>query len=155
MGKITAGVLMRHLRRLVHGDPPTLGTDGDLLRRYAAQRDEAAFATLVQRHGPLVWNACRRALRDVQDAEDVFQATFLVLAKKAGAVRWRDSVAAWLYAVALRLASKARCQAARRPPTIPTEPAAPDRTVLMLKRDPPRTGFEPGTVQLPDRRWEL
>ncbi len=135
MGKITAGVLMRHIRRLVHGAPPTLGTDGDLLRRYAAQRDEAAFATLVQRHGPLVWNACRRALRDVQDAEDVFQATFLVLAKKAGAVRWRDSVAGWLYAVALRLANKARCEAARRPQTIPAEPAAPDPYEALSARD--------------------
>src|SRR5438309_1808717 len=126
MGKFTADVLLRHIRRLAPADHPAQGTDGDLLRRYAAQRDEAAFATLVRRHGPMVWNACRRALRDHQDAEDVFQATFLVLARKAGAVRWRDSAAGWLYAVALRLAAKARCQAARRPRPAPVEPTAPD-----------------------------
>src|SRR5437588_11141081 len=107
MGEITAGVLMQHIRRLVPGDFPEQGSDGDLLRRYAAQHDEAAFAVLVQRHGPMVWKACRRALRDHHDAEDVFQATFLVLARKAGTVRWRDYVAGWLYAVALRLAAKA------------------------------------------------
>jgi RNA polymerase sigma factor (sigma-70 family) len=135
MGKFTAGVLMRHIRRLVPGDPPEQGSDGDLLRRYATQRDEAAFAALVQRHGPMVWNACRRALRDHHDAEDVFQATFLVLAKKAGAIRWRDSVAGWLYAVALRLAAKARCQAARRPHPAAVEPAAPDPFEAMSARD--------------------
>jgi RNA polymerase sigma factor (sigma-70 family) len=135
MGKITAGVLMRHLRRLAPGGQADPATDGDLLRRYATQRDEAAFAVLVRRHGPMVWNACRRALRDHQDAEDVFQATFLVLAKKAGTVRWRDSAAGWLYAVALRLAARARCQAARRPLSAVVEPAAPDPFEAMSARD--------------------
>jgi RNA polymerase sigma factor (sigma-70 family) len=135
MGKTTAGVLIRHIRRLVGGDGPVQGSDGDLLGRYAEQRDEAAFAALVQRHGPMVWKACRRALRDHHDAEDVFQATFLVLARKAGAVHWRESVAGWLYGVALRLAAKARCQAARRPLTAPVEPAAPDPYAALSARD--------------------
>jgi RNA polymerase sigma factor (sigma-70 family) len=83
----------------------------------------------------MVWNTCRRSLRDLQDAEDVFQATFLVLAKKSGTLRWRDSVAGWLYAVALRLAAKARCQAARRPQSVATEPAAPDPFDALSARD--------------------
>ena len=58
MGKITAGFFLRHLRRLVPGDRPELASDGELLRRYATQRDEAAFVALVHRHGPLVWNTC-------------------------------------------------------------------------------------------------
>jgi RNA polymerase sigma factor (sigma-70 family) len=135
MGKTTAGALVRHICRLVGGDFPGQGSDGDLLRRYAAGHDEAAFAALVQRHGPMVWKACRRALCDHHDAEDVFQATFLVLARKAGAVHWRDSVAGWLYAVALRLAAKARCQAARRPLAAPVEPAAPDPVAALSARD--------------------
>jgi RNA polymerase sigma factor (sigma-70 family) len=135
MGKVTAGVFLQHIRRLIPADLLEQNSDSDLLRRYAVQHDEAAFAALVHRHGPMVWNACRRAVRDYQDAEDVFQATFLVLARKAGAVRWRDSVAGWLYAVALRLAAKSRCQAARRPHPAPVEPAAPDPFAALSARD--------------------
>jgi RNA polymerase sigma factor (sigma-70 family) len=150
MGKITAGVFLRHLRRLAPADFPEQGSDSDLLRRYATQRDEPAFALLVQRHGPMVWNTCRRALRDHHDAEDVFQATFLVLAKKAGAVRWRGSVAGWLYAVALRLAAKARCQAARRPHPAPVEPAAPDPFEALSARDL-LAAFDAEMAALPER----
>jgi C-terminal peptidase prc len=105
--------VVRHLRRIV-GDAAPETTDRQLLERFSAARDESAFAALVERHGPLVWGVCRRALRHHQDAEDVFQATFLVLARQAGAVRWRDSVHNWLYEVASRLAAAARVKAARR-----------------------------------------
>jgi RNA polymerase sigma factor (sigma-70 family) len=88
--------------------------DSELLARFADQRDEAAFAALVARHGPMVLGVCRRILRHSHDAEDAFQATFLVLARKAAAVRWRDSVAGWLYQTAHHLALRARAADARR-----------------------------------------
>jgi RNA polymerase sigma factor (sigma-70 family) len=89
-------------------------TDCQLLERFVRQRDHEAFQVLVRRHGRLVLGVCRRALRQRQDAEDCFQATFLVLARKAGAVRWQDSIAGWLYQVAARLAAEVRVREARR-----------------------------------------
>jgi DNA-directed RNA polymerase specialized sigma24 family protein len=88
----------------------TLGglSDGRLLERFAAHREEAPFEVLVRRHGPMVWGICRRVLRDHHDAEDAFQATFLVLARKAHAIARRDLVANWLYVVAYQTAMKAR-----------------------------------------------
>jgi RNA polymerase sigma factor (sigma-70 family) len=88
--------------------------DKQLLAGFIERGDEAAFATLVGRHGPLVWRACRHALGHEQDAEDVFQATFMLLARKAGAIRKRDSVGPWLFGVAHRLAMKVVRAAQRR-----------------------------------------
>ncbi|HEY1378344.1 MAG TPA: sigma-70 family RNA polymerase sigma factor [Gemmataceae bacterium] len=104
--------VLRHLRCLAGG--PDEPTDRRLLERFAASRDEDAFAALVRRHGALVWGVCWRALGHAQDAEDCFQSTFLVLARKAAAVGWRDSVANWLYEVASRVAGEARTRRARR-----------------------------------------
>ncbi|HKB03584.1 MAG TPA: sigma-70 family RNA polymerase sigma factor [Gemmataceae bacterium] len=87
--------------------------DADLLRRYVAARDEVAFAALVRRHGPMVFGVCRRTLGQVQDAEDAFQATFLVLARKANTVR-PGGLSRWLYGVAVRVAQRARVRRARR-----------------------------------------
>jgi RNA polymerase sigma factor (sigma-70 family) len=94
----------------------TLGglSDGRLLERFAAQRDEAAFEALVRRHGPMVWGICRRVLRDHHDAEDTFQATFLVLARKAHSIAHRELVANWLYGVAYQTAMKARSTREKR-----------------------------------------
>src|SRR5262245_29339830 len=74
-------------------------TDGQLLEAYISRRDEAALSALVQRHGPMVWGVCRRVLANYHDAEDAFQATFLVLVRKATSVRPTEMVANWLYGV--------------------------------------------------------
>ncbi len=86
-------------------------SDGDLLARFLAGRDpvaEAAFAALVTRHGPMVLKVCRQLLGDDHVVEDAFQATFLVLARKAGSVRRPEALSRWLYGVAVRAARKAR-----------------------------------------------
>src|ERR1700722_14718455 len=88
--------------------------DADLLERFRNRLDADAFAVLVQRHGPLVLAVCRRILHDPNDADDAFQATFLVLARKAHTIRNTDSVVGWLHGVATRLAARHRADAARR-----------------------------------------
>jgi RNA polymerase sigma factor (sigma-70 family) len=85
-----------------------------LLSAFVQRRDDAALAALIKRHGPMVWGVCRRLLRSHHDAEDAFQATFLVLARKAAAVRDRKAVANWLYGVARQTAVRLRAMAARR-----------------------------------------
>ena len=109
------------------------GTDADLLRRFADARDEAAFAELVRRHGGLVRGTARRLLGDAHAADDVTQAAFLLLARKAGSDGWGRTVGPWLYQVACRLARKARGR--RSVPVVPRQdaPAPPaDPSVPML-----------------------
>ena len=92
-------------------------TDGQLLERFVAGRDESAeagFAALVERHGPMVLRVCQQILGDAHDAEDAFQATFLVLARRAGSVRNRESVASRLYGIAQRVARRSQADSARR-----------------------------------------
>ena len=92
-------------------------TDRQLVERFAARRDpiaEVAFAALVRRHGPMVLRVCRKILRDHHDAQDAFQATFLILARKAGSLWVGDSLGPWLYGVACRVASTSKAAAARR-----------------------------------------
>ncbi|MCA1481620.1 RNA polymerase sigma factor, partial [Bradyrhizobium sp. NBAIM08] len=89
-------------------------TDRELLERFRTSRDEDAFEGLVLRHGPMVLGLCRRVLRDAHEADDVFQATFLLLARNAGTIRDLDSVAGWLYGVAYRIAVREKAGARRR-----------------------------------------
>src|ERR1700757_2047466 len=109
--------LRRVLQTLGKATLPHEGTglsDGQLLETYIRSREEAAFAALVHRHGPMVWGVCRRVLERHQDAEDAFQATFLVLVRKASSVVPRAMVANWLYGVAHQTALKARATTAKR-----------------------------------------
>jgi RNA polymerase sigma factor (sigma-70 family) len=89
-------------------------SDAELLERFVTERDESAFAALVARHGPMVFGVCRRLLRHVQDAEDAFQATFLILVRKAASIGQRELLGNWLYGVAIRVATRARLLASRR-----------------------------------------
>jgi RNA polymerase sigma factor (sigma-70 family) len=111
MATTQANSVLRHLRPLLAGGAVP---DQQLLEQFLTGRDEAAFAALVRRHGPLVYGACRRVLGSGPDAEDAFQAAFLVLARKAGSLRRQESLAGWLYQVSVRVALRARGQAATR-----------------------------------------
>jgi RNA polymerase sigma factor (sigma-70 family) len=106
--------VIQHLRRTVLQRDGAGLTDGQLLTEYLSSRDEAALAALVRRHGSMVWGVCRRVLRNHHDAEDAFQATFLVFVRKAASIATRELVANWLYGVALQTALKARATAAKR-----------------------------------------
>src|SRR5690348_16999416 len=103
----TPDPVLRHVRKIA-GEAAEQLPDAELLERFVARRDEAAFAALVRRHGAMVLGVCRRVLRQAQDAEDAFQAAFLVLARQARAIRKREALGSWLYGVALRTARKAK-----------------------------------------------
>src|SRR5262245_23777073 len=100
--------VLRHLRGVALLQDGGDLTDGELLERYIGRQDEAAFEALVLRHGPMVHGVCRRVLRNEADAEDAFQATFLVLVRKARSIRSRDLVGNFLYGVAHNTALKAK-----------------------------------------------
>jgi RND family efflux transporter MFP subunit len=106
--------LIRFLRHVVGPDGSGRDADDRLLLRFARERDQAAFAALVARHGPMVLGVCGRVLRDANDVEDAFQATFLVLARKARSLASPHLLAPWLYGVARRTALEARLRGARR-----------------------------------------
>ncbi len=103
-------VLRRLQQALLSGDGRT---DAQLLERFVARRDETAFTALVRRHGPMVMGVCRRTAGHADDADDAFQATFLVLARKAASIRAPAQLGAWFYGVAYRTARKARAAADR------------------------------------------
>jgi RNA polymerase sigma factor (sigma-70 family) len=105
--------ILQHIRSLAarHDSP---SPDAELLSQFISHNDEAAFESLLRRHGPMVLRVARRTVGNETDAEDVFQATFLLLARRAGAIRKRESVASWLHGVAHRLALSARSKYARR-----------------------------------------
>ena len=121
-----ASSTLRRFRSIFEGAAVAGLTDGQLLERFATARglaSDVAFEALLIRHGPMVLGVCRRALADPNDAEDAFQATFLVLVRKARSVRVDDSLGRWLYGVSRKVASRARDQASRRRTTSLAEAA--------------------------------
>jgi RNA polymerase sigma factor (sigma-70 family) len=134
MADVAAGMLQRQMESLFDGGVVAGLSDRDLLERFIAQGDasaEAAFAAMVARHGPMVWGICRQVLRDRHQAEDAFQAVFLILARKSGSIRNADLLASWLYGVTLRVARRARRKSQRR---LESESAGVSgcRTAMML-----------------------
>src|SRR5438067_1686312 len=121
--------VLRRLRRLA-GSASAEGGDGHLLARFVDEGDEEAFAAILVRHGPLVRGVCRQVLRDAHEADDAFQATFLVLARKARSIRQGQCLAAWLYRVAYHIAVQAVAALARRrrpePNTTPRNGSSPE-----------------------------
>src|SRR5947209_20405415 len=108
MAQLPTNSLLEYIHGLVAEADVERRTDRALLHRFTARHDERAFKVILRRHGPMVLRVCQRLLKRREDAEDVFQATFLVLARKAGSVNWSASVGNWLYGVAHRLAQEAR-----------------------------------------------
>jgi RNA polymerase sigma factor (sigma-70 family) len=106
--------VLRHIRQVASARAEQEASDEELLERYIARGDEDAFAALLGRHGPMVLGVCRTVLRDLHDAEDAFQAAFLLLARKAASIHRREAVSGWLYRVSYNLALRARTGAERR-----------------------------------------
>ncbi len=125
------GVVLQQLRRLI-GSRTADWSDHDLLQRFVAQRDQDAFAMLMERHSPLVWSVCRRLLNDSHDAEDAYQAAFLILVRKAASIRRQACLASWLYRVTFRVALHAQRRAngrrteEREVDSMPAPEASPD-----------------------------
>jgi len=138
---------VRQLMKLAGVSPGGEATDRELIERFVQDRSESAFADLMARHGSMVLAVCKRHLRDPHAAEDAFQAVFIVLARRAGAVKWRESIGGWLFEVASWVAKKAAAQAARRStregartehapePEAPLPPATADLTALQAVLD--------------------
>jgi RNA polymerase sigma factor (sigma-70 family) len=109
------GAVLRSIDRVFNDGSATGLTEGQLLRQFTTRGDEAAFEVLVTRHGPMVLGVCRRLLYDPRDVEDAFQATFLVLLRRAGSLRETEPLSPWLHGVAYRVAARIRARSARRP----------------------------------------
>jgi RNA polymerase sigma factor (sigma-70 family) len=114
MATTQGAIVLRQIRKLAAVQYSSQQSDVQLLQQFIAERDETAFTALVQRHGSMVFGVCRSVLHHQQDAEDAFQAAFMVLASKAKAIRKHEAVSSWLHGVAYRLALKARARANRR-----------------------------------------
>ena len=130
MAREQIGNLIDHLRRAVLAGGEADLTDGQLLECFVSGRDGAALAALVRRHGPMVWGVCCRLLHNHHDVEDAFQATFLVLVRKAASILPREMVGNWLYGVARQTALKARMTTAKRQAREKQVPAMPEPEVL-------------------------
>ncbi len=137
MARAPVGAILQYLRKLT-ASPADGETDRHLVRRFAAARDEAAFAAILRRHGGMVFGVCRRALGEVHEVEDAFQATFLVFVSKAGSLRRPELLGNWLYGVAQRVAARARAGAARQR----------TREVLLVDAPAPESDPSPEKLEL-------
>jgi RNA polymerase sigma factor (sigma-70 family) len=135
MTTATLRTVLHHIRRLTPAQKAA--NDGQLLRLFLTRRDEAAFAELVRRHGPLILGVCRRLLANPSDVEDAFQATFLVLVRRAAMLEESCCLGPWLYGVARRTALKARAAALRRPASLTEvfDMAAPESADPLANRE--------------------
>jgi RNA polymerase sigma factor (sigma-70 family) len=113
MERSSLAPIVHLLKTHFEGQESAVLSDENLLERFAVYCDERAFEALLDRHGPMVWGVCRRVLKRVQDIEDAFQATFLVLVRKARSIRRRPSAGSWLHSVAYRIALEARAHSER------------------------------------------
>jgi RNA polymerase sigma factor (sigma-70 family) len=131
--------LLCHLTRVLSCQGSTGVSDTELLDRFVRTRDEAAFELLVYRHGAMVLGVCRRVLRDAQEAEDAFQATWLALARKAGGIGKRQSLSSWLFKVAYRASLRARSSLWRgarwQPPRLPRQQPENEPERHLLQRE--------------------
>src|SRR5262245_58399643 len=114
MARTVSSPILELIRRFVEDERGRQLSDQVLLQQFTEQRDEAAFATLLWRHGPMILDVCRSVLGNDADAEEAFQATFLILVQKATSIRQTASVGHWLHGVAYRTALKARARSAAR-----------------------------------------
>jgi RNA polymerase sigma factor (sigma-70 family) len=152
MSRSALAVGVRHLRGKMAAQQRREDSDEQLLEAFLARRDESAFAVLVRRHGPMVLHVCRRVLGHEQDAEDAFQATFLVLARLAARLRKQSSLSSWLHGIAYRIAMKTKQSAARRrrhERQIPPRPH--DEPSLALLWDEVRTLLDYEIARLPEK----
>ena len=147
-----SGALIHQLERLFHHGTAAGLTEGELLERFVRGHDEAAFEALLARHGPMVLGVCRQLLRDPNDVDDAFQATFLVLVRKAGTLRRCDLLGNWLYGVAYRVAARARALSARRLARAPNGPDIVERLEgVDCRRD--SGGDDPTVLDPEPRPW--
>jgi RNA polymerase sigma factor (sigma-70 family) len=137
MATVQMQKVLKHLRKILAPREHSDDSDWDLLERFDSRRDEAAFEALVWRHHHMVLSVCSRTLSDSNDVEDAFQATFLVLARRAGSIRRAGSLSNWLFGVARRVALEARTRAARRHRTefAPVPSTCPDPCDAMIHHE--------------------
>ena len=114
MGSERAGAVLRYIRNLAVARADELLPDRQLLERFATRQDQSAYTCLLKRHGPMVLSVCHSVLQDPHEAEDAFQATFVVLVQKADSIHRQEAIAGWLFRVAHHIATKARAKAIRR-----------------------------------------
>ncbi len=147
-----AASLLRQIQRLVTARTLAHLSDQELLRRFTEERDDASFSTIVSRHGLMVWQVCQRVLHNGHEAEDAFQATFLVLAQKAGSSHWHESVGNWLYQVAFRISRQAKASALRRhahESRVEAKPQVDPAAEITLREA--QMALDEELVQLPER----